>query len=69
MVEFAITLVGASGHVTVKPVELEPVREIGPAKLLILVKVTEIVPLLPEFTSERVMLMAKSPTCMTDVAS
>jgi hypothetical protein len=68
MVEFADTLVGASGHVTVSPVEVEPDREIGPAKLLMLVRERANVPLPPEFTSSGLMLIAKSPTCMTDVA-
>jgi hypothetical protein len=69
MVEFAITMVGASGHATLNPVDVEPVREIGPAKLLALVKETDRIPLLPEFTSVGVMLMEKSPTCITDLAS
>jgi hypothetical protein len=67
IVEFAIMLVGASGHATVNPVDVEPARDIGPPKLLILVKVTEMLPLLPEFMSEGAMLMAKSPTWMSDV--
>ena len=68
IVEFAIMVVGASGHATVNPVDVEPVREIGPAKLLTLVKETDKVAPLPEFRSVGVILIVKSPTCMTDVA-
>lgn len=68
IVEFAIMLVGASGHATVNLADVEPVREIGPAKLLTLVKETDIVAPPPEFRSIGMILMVKSPTWMTDAA-
>jgi len=68
-VEFAVMLSGER-HVTVNPMgELVPDREIVPAKLLMLVRETDMDPSPPELMLVGVALMAKSPTCTIDMAS
>ena len=43
--------------------------EIAPAKLLVLVRETEMDPAVPELIFVGVTLVVKSPTCMIDLAS
>ena len=70
-VEFAVMLTGA-GHVTVKPVAglVTGVRATVPAKLNVLVKLTEIAePVAPELKFTGLLTeMLKSPTCEMKLA-
>jgi hypothetical protein len=68
-VEFAVML-GAEGQVTVSPLgEVVDDNDMTPAKLLILVRETEMDPSLPELMFVGETLMAKSPTWTIDLAS
>ena len=68
-VEFSVMLVGAMGQVTVNPPEVVvPDNEMVPAKLLTLVRETEMDPSFPKLMSDDVTLMSKSPTCTIAVA-
>jgi hypothetical protein len=68
-VELAVMVVGAMGQLTVNPLgEAVPEREIVPAKLLLLVRETEIDPAVPRLMFVGLTLMEKSPTCTIDPA-
>ena len=68
-VELAVML-GAEGQMIVNPLgEVVYDSEMGPAKLLMLVKETDRDPSLPKLMLVGETLMAKSPTCIIDLAS
>jgi hypothetical protein len=67
LVEFAVMVLGAEGQMTVNPLgEDVPDREIVPAKLLMLVRETEMDPAPPKLMFVGLTLREKSPTCTID---